>query len=178
MTTSAPLDFGALAQSYLAANPGPSSAPSAGDSTINTIVGAVEIGGAGVLMAYLNGRSPAEDKTHHEIFGYPTDAVLGFGGVALGAILALFGSKAYGHVLRIGLGCLIEAGIRMGLEKGVVDRETDKAQAALNGKKAALRLVETKQPRDQSVRAEIPRTATTPATAPAQQGDVFQGVGR
>ena len=124
--TTPPLDFGALTQSYLSANPLAPSAPSAGDSAINTVVGAFEIGGAGVLMAYLNGRSPAEDKTHHELFGYPTDVVLGFGGVAFGTILALFGSKAYGHLLRLGLGCLIEAGIRMGLEKGVVDRDTEK----------------------------------------------------
>ena len=169
--TTAPLDFGALAQSYLAANPAPLAAPSAGDSAINTVVGALEIGGAGMLMAYLNGRSPAEDKTHHEMFGYPTDVVLGFGGVALGTILALFGSKAYGHVLRVGMGCLIEAGIRMGLEKGVVDRDTEKTQAALKGKKAELRLVEARTP----VRADLAR-APVVASAPKQAGDVFQGV--
>jgi len=170
MTTSAPLDFGALAQGYLSANPlAPAAAPSAGDSAINTAVGAIEIGGAGILMAYLNGRSPAEDKTHHEMFGYPTDVVLGFGGVGLGMILALFGSKAYAHVLRVGLGCLIEAGIRMGLEKGVVDRETDKTQAALKGKKAELRLVESRP-------AQMTRTAAPEPARASAQGDVFQGV--
>jgi hypothetical protein len=172
MTPTPPLDFSALTQSYLAANPAQvAAAPSAGDSAINTVVGAIEIGGAGMLMAYLNGRSPAEDKTHHELFGYPTDVVLGFGGVGLGAILALFGSKAYGHILRIGLGCLIEAGIRMGLEKGVVDRDTEKTQAALKGKKAELRLVEAKA----TPARDIARPMSSPEGVKAP-GDVFQGV--
>src|SRR5271170_938175 len=109
-----PLDFGAMTTSYLAANPVAAAQPlSSGDTAINMVVGAAEIGGAAALMGYLNARSPAEDKSYHEMFGYPTDLVLGGGLVGLGVILSLFGSKAYAHVLRIGFGCLLEAGVRV-----------------------------------------------------------------
>ncbi len=156
----APMDFSALAQSYLAANPAPAApvaaASSVGDGAINLAVGAAEVGSAAVIMGYLNARSPSEDKTYHELFGYPTDVVLGLGGVGLGVILALFGRKAYGHVLRVGFGCLLEAGVRMGLEKGVADRDEDKKLEAQKGKKAELRLVEAKQA---SARTDLSKTA-------------------
>jgi hypothetical protein len=143
MTTAmVPMDFGALAQGYLTSTAPVTATPKTGDSMIETIVGAAEIGGSAMILGYLNARSPAEDKTYHELFGYPTDVVLGLGGVSIGLLMALFGSKSFGHVVRLGIGCLIEAGVRMGLEKGVADRETAKEKMALSGKKAELRLVQ------------------------------------
>ena len=55
------------------------------------------------------------------------------------------------------------------IEKGVVDRETDKTQAALKGKKAELRLVEAKP------QAQMTRAAVAPEPASVRMGDVFQG---
>ena len=169
-TAMVPMDFGSLAQSYMASTTPPmASAPKPGDSIIETLVGAGEIGGMAVAMGYLNARSPAEDKSYHELFGYPTDVVLGVGGLSLGLIMALFGSKQFGHVVRLGIGCLIEAGVRMGLEKGVNDREGAKIKELQAGKKAELRLVTSSSP------------ASTLTRTPAQQvqqvqGDVFQPV--
>jgi len=70
---------------------------------------------------------PAEGKSYHESFGYPTDGV-----VAIGCIVAglLFRSP---HVLRIGIGVGIETGVRYGLQKGLEDRRAD-AQKQLRGK--------------------------------------------
>lgn len=169
-TAMAPLDFGAMTQSYLAANPVAQSAPlSSGDSAINMVVGAAEIGGAACLMGYLNARSPAEDKSYHEMFGYPTDVVMGGGLVGLGIVLALFGSKAYAHVLRVGFGCLLEAGVRVGLEKGVADRQSAKTTQVVSGKKAELRLV------DQKGVTQV-AAGTRMQVAPVQSEGVFQPV--
>ena len=156
-----------MAQGFLVQTAPAAAAPAAtsvGDSAIETIVGGVEVGGAGVAMAYLNARSPAEGKTYHELFGYTTDVVLGLGGLGLGLVLALFGSRAYGHFMRVGFGCLIEAGIRVGFEKGVQDRDDEKKQ--LTAKKAKLQLVESKQSAVQST-----------GIAKNSSQDVFQPVG-
>lgn len=141
------MDFGQMAQAYIAQTTPAAVAPaggSIGDSAIETLVGGMEIAGAGAACAYLNARSPAEGKTYHELFGYPTDVVLGLGGLGIGLVLALFGSRAYGHFLRVGFGCLLEAGVRVGFEKGVQDRDEEKKQ--LSAKKAKLQLVDNKTP--------------------------------
>jgi hypothetical protein len=163
-TAMVPMDFSALAQGYIQSTSAVAAPPKTGDSMIETIVGAAEIGGMAMLMGYLNARSPAEDKTHHEMFGYPTDVVVGFGGIGLGLIMALFGSQSFGHVVRLGIGSLIEAGVRMGLEKGVADREADKEKTAAAGNKAALRLVEQNR-----VRPQFSQTLTQPRTNLARQ---------
>ncbi len=115
-----------MAQGYLTQTAPQMAPPSAGDQAIGMVVGALELGGTGAALAYLNARNPSEGKTYHEMFGYPTDVVVGVAGVSLGILLALFGSKAYTHVLMAGLGALSEAGIRMSFEKGVEDRDEEK----------------------------------------------------
>lgn len=126
-----------MAAGYLSQSaPAPTS--SLADGALGSILSAVEIVGPGALMAYLNARNPAEGKTYHESFGYPTDVALGGALGLVGFIMLMSGSKSGSHVLRLGLGCLAEAGIRMGFEKGVADRNESKA---LPGKQK-LQLVE------------------------------------
>lgn len=119
------LDIAQLAQGYV--NPQASAPPAPIDAAFDKALAGVEMVGAGVLAAYLNARSPAEGKSYHESFGYPTDGV-----AAIGCILAGFLFRSP-HLLRIGIGVGIETGVRYGLQKGLEDRRADQAKQ-LRGK--------------------------------------------
>ncbi len=127
-------DFGTLAQGYITQVTPVTATATPADSFMQNVIAGGEILGAGGAMAYLNARSPAEGKTYHESFGYPTDA-LGAGlGLVIGFIMLMSGSKsAGGHVLRVGLGCLAETGIRMAFEKGVEDRQGSQGTKQMTG---------------------------------------------
>jgi hypothetical protein len=164
------MDFGQMAQAYLVqTQPAAPAGPSAGDAVIDLVVGGAEIVGTAGILGYLNATSPAEDKTYHELFGYPTDALVGCGGVALGLLLALFGSQSYAHVLRVGIGALAETGVRIALEKGVEHRDASKRKQ-LAQKRQHLHTV---SPMRQ------PAAVGAPMPSPIQKGssqDVFQPV--
>ena len=97
-----------------------------GNAIGDKLFAGIELGGTGIALAYLNSRSPSEGKSYHESFGYPTDAMVAFGGIILGLLM---GSS---HALRIGIGALVETGARYGMQQGKVDRQ--KAMALLTGK--------------------------------------------
>ena len=121
------MDFGQIAQSYLTAQNQAAVQPTTlADGALGSIGSGLEVVGAGVLCAYLNARSPAEGKSYHEMFGYPTDFAAGVGLGALGLVMMLSGSRSGGHLLRLGVGCLAEGGIRVAFEKGVSDRNKEK----------------------------------------------------
>lgn len=124
------MDFGQLAQGYIVQTSPVVAQPTPMDAGLSQLVAGAEIVGSGMVLAYLNARSPAEGKTYHESFGYPTDGLFGVGGTILGFIMILSGAKSVGgHILRTGLGALAETGIRMGFEKGVSDRGAPKQLA-------------------------------------------------
>ena len=125
------VDFGQIAQGYIVQTaPAPASSTPM-DAGLQQLIAGGEIVGSGMALAYLNARSPADGKTYHESFGYPTDALVAVVGSLLGFVMILSGAKsAGGHVLRAGLGAAAETGIRMGFEKGVNDR---KGAAQLTG---------------------------------------------
>lgn len=129
-------DFAQMAQSALVIAAPPVAAPSLAESGVGGLIAGAEIVGAGALMAYVNARMPVEGKTHHEIGGYPTDWIVG-GLLTFAGIFGFAGSNSV-HLLRMGLGCLCEAGIRAGFEKGVADR----APAQIPAAKPKLQLVE------------------------------------
>lgn len=130
-------DFAQMAQGALVvAAPVPTSSTTLAESGVGGLIAGVEIVGSGALMAYLNARMPSPGKTHHEIGGYPTDWIVG-AGLALAGVFGFAGANSV-HLLRMGLGCLCEAGIRAGFEKGVSDRDAPQIAPA----KPKLQLVE------------------------------------
>lgn len=118
------MDFGQLAQGYILQTAPQPAASTPMDAGLQQMIAGGEIVLTGVGLAYLNARSPSEGKTYHESFGYPTDGLAGVLGTLLGFVMIMSGARqGGGHVLRFGLGALAEAGIRMGFEKGVNDRQ-------------------------------------------------------
>lgn len=134
------VDFTQLANQALATT-APQQASTPIDALGDKIMAGVEIGGTGLLLGYLNARSPGEGKTYHESFGYPTDAIVALGGLLLGF---MFGSS---HALRIGLGAAIETGVRYGFKQGVTDRQKSLVAGkqplkAIEGGKSSVSIVE------------------------------------
>jgi hypothetical protein len=169
------MDFGQMATAYLVQTT-PAASVTAGESAVGVALGAVEIGGTGIALAYLNARNPADGKAHHEIFGVPTDLAVGGGALGIGILLALFGSKYGMHFVRVGIGALVESGIRMAFEKGVADRDAENLKR-ITPKTTGLRLVQAPVP--QATAAAVPAPAVGAATA-MQKGtsqSVFQPVG-
>lgn len=137
------MDFSTVAQQYLAQSAAPAAQPSnLADGAMGSLLAGAEVVGPGILAAYLNARSPSEGKTYHESFGYPTDVLAGVGFGLVGFIMMMSGSKSGSHVLRVGVGCLAEAGIRMAFEKGVSDRSDEQTKQIVAGTvKGKLRAV-------------------------------------
>lgn len=135
------MDFSQLANQALTTTATPATSASPIDAIGDKLMAGIEIGGTGLALAYLNSRSPGEDKSYHESFGKPTDVLVAIGGVLMGL---LFNSP---HALRIGLGAFVEVGARYGLQAGAIDRRKALAgkeplKAIEGGKKTNVSIVE------------------------------------
>jgi len=165
-----------MATAYLVQTAPSAAVPSAGDSAMSVALGAVEIGGTGIALAYLNARNPADGKAHHEIFGIPTDVAIGGGALGIGILLALFGSKYGMHFVRIGIGAFVESGIRMAFEKGVSDRDAENLKR-LQPKTTGLRLVQAPMPQPAAAPSPAPVVGAATAMQKGTSQSVFQPVG-